>query len=213
MDAKIRVLLADEQTLPRRALHALLSSVKNVEVVGEVATIADLTHLARRLDADVVLIDQEMPNTLQLIEMLRKTLPAAEIIVMARHLDMTRAVQAIETGATGYVLKDIPVANLVAALHSARDGRAVVDPMITRKLVERLAVLRRRHKQSPEGLTSREVDILSELAKGSTDQEIAAKLVVTKGTVKTHIRHVLQKLGARNRTQAVALVLRSRFME
>jgi len=143
---------------------------------------------------------------------IKEQLPDIEIIVMTDRLDDVKALQAIDAGATGYILKDIPAANLTAALKAVCNGRAFFHPEITRKLMERLVSLSReqrtRMRLESEGLTPRELDILMELAKGSTDREIAAKFVVAEGTVKTHIRHILRKLGARNRTQAVAYVLR-----
>ena len=136
---------------------------------------------------------------------------------MTDRLDEVKALQAIEAGATGYILKDIPIGNLTAAFRSVCNGRAFFHPEITRKLIARLMHLTReqraRMRLESEGLTTRELDILIELAKGGTDREIAGKLVVAEGTVKTHIRHILRKLGVRNRTQAVAYVLRKGLID
>jgi len=209
----IRVLLADDLMLIRHGIRALLSSVEDVDIVGEVSTADDAVRLARELVPDVVLMDQDMPGDgLAATRSIKEQLPDIEIIVMTDRLDDVKALQAIDAGATGYILKDIPAANLTAALKAVCNGRAFFHPEITRKLMERLVSLSReqrtRMRLESEGLTPRELDILMELAKGSTDREIAAKFVVAEGTVKTHIRHILRKLGARNRTQAVAYVLR-----
>jgi len=209
----IRVLLADDLMLIRHGIRALLSSVEDVDIVGEVSTADDAVRLARELVPDVVLMDQDMPGDgLVATRSIKEQLPDIEIIVMTDRLDDVKALQAIDAGATGYILKDIPAANLTAALKAVCNGRAFFHPEITRKLMERLVSLSReqrtRMRLESEGLTPRELDILMELAKGSTDREIAAKFVVAEGTVKTHIRHILRKLGARNRTQAVAYVLR-----
>src|SRR3990170_3192772 len=146
------------------------------------------------------------------IRALLSSVEDVEIIVMTDRLDDVKALQAIDAGATGYILKDIPAANLTAAFRAVCNGRAFFHPEITRKLMERLVSLSReqrsRMRLESDGLTAREMDVLMELAKGNTDREIAAKFVVAEGTVKTHIRHILRKLGARNRTQAVAYVLR-----
>jgi len=199
--------------LIRHGIRALLSSVEDVDIVGEVSTADDAVRLARELVPDVVLMDQDMPGDgLAATRSIKEQLPDIEIIVMTDRLDDVKALQAIDAGATGYILKDIPAANLTAALKAVCNGRAFFHPEITRKLMERLVSLSReqrtRMRLESEGLTPRELDILMELAKGSTDREIAAKFVVAEGTVKTHIRHILRKLGARNRTQAVAYVLR-----
>src|SRR3990170_2407018 len=209
----IRLLLADDLMLIRHGIRSLLATVEEVEIVGEVATADDAIRLARELAPDVVLMDQDTPGDgLQATRTIKEGLPDVEIIVMTDRLDDVKALQAIDAGATGYILKDIPAANLTAALKAVCNGRAFFHPEITRKLMERLVSLSReqrtRMRLESEGLTPRELDILMELAKGSTDREIAAKFVVADGTVKTHIRHILRKLGARNRTQAVAYVLR-----
>jgi NarL family two-component system response regulator LiaR len=209
---QVRVLLADDLTLIRQGIRALLSVVEDVEIVGEVASADDAVRLARETTPDVILMDQDMPgDTLEATRAIKEATPEVEIIVMTDRLDDVKALHAIEAGATGYILKDIPVANLAAALRAVCNGRAFFHPEITRKLMERLAHLtkeRSRFRLESEGLTARELDVLIELAKGSTDREIAAKFVVAEGTVKTHVRHILRKLGVRNRTQAVAYVLR-----
>ena len=204
--------------LIRHGIRALLSSVEDVDIVGEVSTADDAVRLARELVPDVVLMDQDMPGDgLAATRSIKEQLPDIEIIVMTDRLDDVKALQAIDAGATGYILKDIPAANLTAALKAVCNGRAFFHPEITRKLMERLVSLSReqrtRMRLESEGLTPRELDILMELAKGSTDREIAAKFVVAEGTVKTHIRHILRKLGARNRTQAVAYVLRKGLID
>ncbi len=210
---QIRVLLADDLALIRHGIRALLSVVEDVEIVGEVASADDAVRVAREVAPDVILLDQDMPgDSLQATRAIKEAMPSVEIIIMTDRLDDVKALQAIEAGATGYVLKDIPVANLTAALRAVCNGRAFFHPEITRKMIERLVRLtkdqRSRLHLETEGLTARELDILIELAKGSTDREIAAKFVVAEGTVKTHIRHILRKLGVRNRTGAVAYVLR-----
>jgi DNA-binding NarL/FixJ family response regulator len=214
----IRVLLADDMALIRHGIRALMSDVPDVAIIGEVALADDAILLCRELNPDVVLMDQDMPGDgLEATRAIKEAQPDTEIIVMTDRLDDERALRAIEAGATGYILKDIPASNLTAAIRSVCNGRAFFHPQITRKLMERLGHLARdqraRMRLEFEGLTARELDILIELAKGSTDREIAAKFVLAEGTVKTHIRNILRKLGARNRTQAVAHVLRKRLID
>lgn len=213
----IRVLIADDLALVRHGIRALLSNVEDVEIVGEVATADDAVRFAKELQPQVVLIDQDIADSLQATREIKEAVVESEIIVMTDRLDEVKALQAIEAGATGYILKDIPIGNLTAAFRSVCNGRAFFHPEITRKLIARLMHLTReqraRMRLESEGLTTRELDILIELAKGGTDREIAGKLVVAEGTVKTHIRHILRKLGVRNRTQAVAYVLRKGLID
>ncbi len=214
---RVRVLLAHDLMLVRQGIRALLSAVEDLEIVGDVATANDAVLLAGKLCPHVALIDQGMTESLRAIRLIKETLPTVEVVVITDNLDEMKAFQAIEAGATGYVLKDIPVVNLVGALRAVCNGRAFVHPEITRKLMGRLGQLTRNQRDllrlEFDGLTKRELDIITELSRGSTDREIAAKLVVTEGTVKTHLRHILHKLGARNRTQAVAHVLRTHLIE
>ncbi len=189
-----------------------------MEIVADVATADDAVRAAQALRPDVVLMDQDMAgNGLQAAQTIKKSMPNVEIIVMTDRLEDLKALEAIEAGATGYILKDIPVASLVAALRAVCNGRGFFHPEITRKLMERLSHLMREQRArvslEAEGLTAKELDILIELGKGSTDREIAAKFFIAEGTVKTHIRHILRKLDARNRTEAVAYVLRKHLID
>lgn len=207
------MLLADDLALVRQGIRALLSAVEDVEIVAEAATAEDVIRTVREKAPHVVLMDQDIPgNTLQATRLIKETFPQVEVVIMTDRLDDMKALQAIEAGATGYILKDIPVANLAAALRAVCNGRAFFHPEVTRKMMERLLHITREQRSrlrlESEGLTQREMEILIELARGGTDREIAAKFVLAEGTVKTHIRHILRKLGVRNRTQAVAYVLR-----
>ncbi|MGH9195553.1 MAG: response regulator [Acidimicrobiia bacterium] len=218
MDKRIKVVVADDLTLVRQGIRALLAEVDGVDVIGEAETVDDVITMARKLQPDVILMDQDMPgNSLQATRIIKEVLSTVEIIVMTDRLSDGRALQAIEAGATGYVLKDIPISSLASAVRAVCNGRAFFHPEITRKLMERLGHLTREQRDRLrvefEGLTPRELDILFELARGSTDREIAAKFVLSEGTVKTHLRNILKKLGARNRTQAVAYVLRKRLID
>jgi DNA-binding NarL/FixJ family response regulator len=209
----IRVLLADDLALVRQGIRALLSAVEDVEIVAEAASTEDVVRLVGEKAPNVVLMDQDMPsNTLQATRAIKEASPQIEVVIMTDRLDDVKALQAIEAGATGYILKDIPVANLAAALRAVCNGRAFFHPEVTRKMMERLLQITREQRSKlrleSEGLTQREMEILIELARGSTDREIATKFFLAEGTVKTHIRHILRKLGVRNRTQAVAYVLR-----
>lgn len=216
---RIRVVLADDQTLIREGLQVLLRTVDEFEIVGEAANGEDAIRLAHDLKPCVVLVDQDMPGTdgLEATRLIKATIPQVEVVVMADRLDHAKAIEAIEAGATGYILKDIPAANLMAALRSVCNGRAFFHPEIARRMAERLIILTRhgRSRDRPEvgSLTPRELEILVEIAKGRTDSEIAAEFVLSEFTVKTHVSHILRKLGCRNRTEAVVHVIRKGFIK
>lgn len=210
---RIRVLLANDLGLIREGIRAILDQVDDIEIVGEASNGSDAVRLASVVEPDVVLMDQDMPelNGPEATRLIKQALPNVEIIVMTDRLDGVRALEAIEAGATGYVLKDIPAANLTSALRSVCNGRAFFHPEITRKLVDHLSRLTREERSrqvESDGLTPRELEILIELTKGSKDKQIATSFTITEGTVKTHIGHILRKLDCQNRTQAVAHVLR-----
>lgn len=210
---RLRVLIVEDLGLVREGILSILNQAEDVEVVGEAPNGAEGVRLAALVEPDVVLMDQDIPEIdgPEATRLIKEALPGTEVIVMTDRLDVVKALEAIEAGATGYVLKDIPAANLLAALRSVCNGRAFFHPEITRKLMDRLGRLtrdERSRQMEAEGLTSRELEILAELTKGSKDKQIAAIFTVTEGTVKTHIGHILKKLGCQNRTQAVAQVLR-----
>ncbi|HLW60017.1 MAG TPA: response regulator transcription factor [bacterium] len=211
---QVRVILAIDLVLMRQGISWVLNAFEDIKVIGEADSADEAIRVALELKPNVVLMDQELgeEDGLGATRMIKQAMPQIEVIVMTDHLDDAKALEAIEAGATGYILKDIPGANLATAVRSVCHGRAFFHPEITRKLMERLGRLarERRGAQRSEtgGLTPRELDILAEVAKGRTDQEIATRFVVAEGTVKTHIRHILRKLPARNRAQAVAYVLR-----
>ncbi len=210
---QLRVLVVEDLGLVRAGILSILSQVEDIEVAGEATNGADAVRLAALLEPDVVLMDQDLPEIdgPEATRLIKEALPSIEVIVMTDRLDAVKALEAIEAGATGYVLKDIPATNLLAALRSVCNGRAFFHPEITRKLMDRLGRLTREERSrqmEAEGLTSRELEILAELTKGSKDKQIATRFTVSEGTVKTHIGHILKKLGCQNRTQAVAYVLR-----
>lgn len=215
---QLRVLVVEDLGLVRAGILSILSQVEDIEVAGEATNGADAVRLAALLEPDVVLMDQDLPEIdgPEATRLIKEALPSIEVIVMTDRLDAVKALEAIEAGATGYVLKDIPAPNLLAALRSVCNGRAFFHPEITRKLMDRLGRLTREERSrqmEAEGLTSRELEILAELTKGSKDKQIATRFTVSEGTVKTHIGHILKKLGCQNRTQAVAYVLRKGLLK
>jgi DNA-binding NarL/FixJ family response regulator len=212
---KLRVLVVDDTTLMRQGIKSLLEQRDTIEVVGEVANPQAVTELTDGLVPDVVLLDQDMPgfDTVQAIKLVKARLPQVEVIVLAETPDDTTAFRALEAGASGYVLKDTDADNLFQAVDGVCTGRTIMNSRVARQLVDRFRTLvheRNGHNQlDVGGLTARELEILFEITKGATDREIAREMCVSTTTVKSHIRSILRKLGARNRTQAVAYMLQN----
>ena len=208
----IRVLVADDQALVRSGLRMILKSDPGVEVVAEAADGSEAVTLARELRPDVVLMDVRMPK-LDGIEATRRLLrePEPPRVLVLTTFDLDEYVfGALRAGASGFLLKDAPEEQLLAAIRIVMDGSSTFAPAVTARLVERFASAGEivRPPQLDE-LTPRELDVLTFLARGLTNAEIAAELVVSEHTVKTHVAHVLQKLDLRDWTQAVILAYES----
>ena len=204
----IRVLLADDQRLVRSGFRMILRAEPGIEVIGEAGDGDEAVAAARELMPDVVLMDVRMPN-LDGIEATRRILsgpePVPRVLVLTT-FDLDEYVfGALRAGASGFLLKDAPEEQLVAAIRVAADGGALFSPAVTSRLIERFASLDGGDATPPslEDLTSRELEVLRLLARGLSNAEIAAQLVLSDHTVKTHVARVLSKLGLRDRTQAV----------
>jgi len=216
--SKVRVLVVDDTTLMRQGIKSFLEKRSTIEFVGEASSAEEATELAATLQPDVILLDQDMPglDSIEAIKLIKARHPKSEIIVLAEGADDEKPFRTLEAGATGYVLKDITPENLARAVEGVCNGRTLIHPHVTRQLVERFRTLAREQTKTDGthlgGLTTREFEILLEMTKGATDREIANKIFVSTTTVKSHIRSIFRKIGARNRTQAVVYVLKNRLI-
>jgi DNA-binding NarL/FixJ family response regulator len=204
----IGVLLADDHDLVRAGLRMLLEPEADLEVVGEAPDGATAVDLAHALRPDVVLMDIRMPG-LDGIEATRRitgTLPGTRVVILTTFDRSQLVYDALLAGASGFLLKDGPGDRLVAAVHAVVRGEELLAPSITRRLV---AEFTRAGREGPprgyEHLTAREAEVLELVARGRSNAEIAAELVVSIQTVKTHVARMLAKLGLRDRVQAVVL--------
>jgi DNA-binding NarL/FixJ family response regulator len=204
----VRVLICDDQALVRGGFRAILDARPEIEVVGEAENGAQAVGLAQRRHPDVILMDIRMP-VLDGIEATRKLVadgsPARVIVLTTFDLD-EYVHAAIRAGASGFLLKDVTPTKLVEAIGIVAHGDALLAPSVTRRLLERFATTLPVGDRSTDALaelTAREVEVLRLLAGGLSNAEIAAELVVSEATVKTHISSVLRKLGLRDRVQAV----------
>jgi len=207
----IRILLADDQPLLRTGFKMVLGAEPDLDIVGEAGNGAEAVDLARRLLPDVVLMDIRMPRldgvgaTRAIVE---AKLPVRVLILTTFDLD-EYVVGALRAGASGFLAKDVPADDLVASIRTVAAGDAVVAPRILKRLLGKFAsVLPDPAADTPKGLdalTEREREVLIQLARGLSNAEIARELSVSETTVKTHVGHVLTKLGLRDRVQAVVL--------
>ncbi len=205
----IRVVLVDDQALVRAGLRMVIDSQADLEVVGEGADGLGGVRAAERLRPDLVVMDVRMP-VLDGIEATRRivALPDAPKVVVLTTFDLDEhAFAAIRAGASGFLLKDAPPEDLLSALRTVHAGDAVIAPSTTRRLLEHLAPLATDPValQAVQTLTDREREVLLAMAKGWSNAEIATRLFVAEGTVKTHVGRILAKLDARDRVQAVIL--------
>ncbi|HET6627689.1 MAG TPA: response regulator transcription factor [Nocardioidaceae bacterium] len=205
----VRVLVADDQELVRQGLETIVGAQDDLEVVGGAADGREAVRLAAELRPDVVLMDIRMPG-MDGLEATRLLLARPEfsgrILVLTTFDADEHVFAALQAGASGFLLKDVPRRRLVEAIRAVHDGDVILAPAITRRLVERHLDTGRHddgHRAALDRLSAREVDVLELLARGSSNQEIAARLHLSESTIKTHVGALLQKLSVRDRVQLV----------
>ena len=210
----IRVLIADDQSLVRAGFRMILKAEPGIEVVGEAGDGHEAVAKAARLAADVVLMDIRMPG-LDGIEATRQIAdgsPAAPRVLVLTTFDLDEYVYAaLRAGASAFLLKDAPEHQLLAAIRVVAEGGSLFAPSVTRRLIEGFTARAAGGAPAPRlaELTARELEVLELIARGLSNAEIAARLVVSEHTTKTHVASILQKLGLRNRVQAVVLAYES----
>jgi len=208
---KIRVILVDDQALVRSGLRMLIDASEDVVVVGEAANGAEALSLLARVPADVALVDVRMP-VMDGVETTRRVAASnltTRIIVLTTFDLDEYAFAALKAGASGFLLKDVRPDDLLSAIKAVAAGDAVVAPSTTRRLLDRMAGrlpdLDSHDDNKLNGLTDREREVLVEIARGATNSEIGQRLFMAEGTVKTHVGHLLAKLGCRDRIGLVLL--------
>ncbi|GIF07271.1 response regulator [Actinoplanes siamensis] len=201
----IRVLIADDQAMVRQGFGALLAAQPDLLVVGDAADGAAAITATRTLNPDVVLMDVRMP-VMDGLEATRRLAGGPRILILTTFDLDDYVYEALRAGASGFLLKDAPAADLVHAVRVVAAGEALLAPSVTRRLIAEFADRPRKHRPRPvalNALTPRETEVLRLIARGRSNQEIAADLVVAEQTVKTHVGRILTKLSLRDRAQAV----------
>ena len=195
----IRLLLGDDHPVVRAGIRAMLESEPDLEVVGEAATAEDAVRLAAASDVDLVLMDLQFPGAMQGAEATRRIRShddAPRVLVLTNYDTDADILGAIEAGASGYLLKDAPPGELVAAVRAAATGESALAPAVSSRL--------RASREAADSLTAREAEVLTLVAEGRSNRDIGRTLFLSEATVKSHLVHIFTKLGVGSRTQAVA---------
>ena len=205
MTKSIRIVLADDHPIVRQGLAAVLSQEEDLEVVGQARNGLEAVAQALELHPDIILIDLQMPEMdgVEAIQKIKAETSDIGIIILTTYDSDDYIFRGIEAGARGYLLKDSPPEEVLKAIHTVHEGESLIQPRVASRLLDRFSQL----SQAPaagEVLSSREVEVLQIIAKGAANKEIANELLIGESTVKTHVIHILNKLGVKGRTEAVA---------
>jgi two-component system response regulator NreC len=214
---KIRVLLADDHAIVREGVKRILTAEPDLEVVGEAEDGLQAVEQAKKLKPDVAVLDISMPgiNGIEATKQIKAALPDTQTLALTMHSDDTYVFQLLKAGASGYVLKRAAATDLVQAIRAARRGEAFLYPSVAKAVVtdylKRLETGEGR--ETYDGLTEREKEILTLVAEGATNQEIAEKLYISVKTVQTHRAHIMEKLNLHDRTMLVRYAIRKGLIE
>lgn len=196
---KIRILVVDDHPVVRNGLVGMLNGQRGFDVVGQAENGAEALNLVEDLNPDVIMMDLKMPvmNGVTAIREIRKVRPMQHILVLTTYDSDSDLLPAIEAGATGYLLKDVPREDLFNAIEATARGEAVVAPNIAARLFSKM------RSPGEESLTIREIEVLKRVAAGDTNKQAARFLHISEATIKTHLLHIFDKLGVDDRTAAV----------
>ncbi|HXF68774.1 MAG TPA: response regulator transcription factor [Thermoflexus sp.] len=211
---RLRVLVVDDHEVVRLGLRLLLQNRPEFELVGEAETGAQAIALAERLRPDLVILDVRLPDRdgLEICQEITQRFPDTQVLILTAYPSEEFIVRAIEAGASGYVLKRAGSRELIQALEALARGEAILDPAVTRKVLEQFRQRSRAAQADAfKDLTPRERLILARIAEGKTNKEIAEELFLTEKTVRNYVSIILDKLGLSNRVEAAAYALRHRI--
>ena len=209
----IRVILADDHAVVREGTRQLLEREDDITVVGEASNGNTAIELVQSLQPDVVVMDVRMPDMggVEATKTIKKLFPKVEVLVMSAYDDDEFVFALLEAGASGYLLKTAPVKELIKAIHEVAEGQSALDPIVARKVLRQFTtpvVPRKKVEITYDLLTDREHQVLSLLAEGKTNKEIAEVLVISDRTVQTHLSNVFNKMKVASRTEAVLTAIR-----
>ncbi len=216
----IRVLVVDDHALFRRGLEMVLIQESDIEVIGEAADGESAVNRAAELLPDVVLLDVRMPkgSGIDACAAIKDVAPSARIIMLTISDEEADLYEAIKAGATGYLLKEISIDEVAAAVRSVYDGQSLISPSMASKLLTEFALMAKRTNERSNQvpaprLTDRELEVLKLVARGMNNRDIARELFISENTVKNHIRNILEKLQLHSRMEAVVYAVREKLLE
>ncbi len=206
----VKVMIVDDHNLVREGLKAVFAQGDEIDVVGEAGSGEEAIEMVEKVKPDVILMDISMPgmNGIQATKQIRDKHPDAKIVILTMLDQEGYVYEAIKAGATGYMLKSTSSDELVNAIQTVNDGKALLHPDATAQLLKEFVTLAQ-NKAKDYGLSNREMEVLQLLSEGKTNKEIAKALWISEQTVKTHVAHIFDKLGTSDRTETVARALRS----
>jgi DNA-binding NarL/FixJ family response regulator len=220
-DEPIRTLIVDDHALFRRGLEIVLITEPDIEVVGEAGDGAEAVQRAGESLPDVVLMDIKMPRSsgIEACRSIKDVAPSARIIILTMSDEEEDLFDAIKAGASGYLLKDIPLDQVAEAVRSVHGGQSLISPSMAGKLLTEFASLAKRETEEPPRevpapkLTDREMQVLKLVARGMNNRDIAKELFISDNTVKNHVRNILEKLQIHSRMEAVMVAVREKLIE
>ncbi|MGH2672485.1 MAG: response regulator [Actinomycetota bacterium] len=216
---RLRVLVCDDHALFRRGLQMVLEQEDDLELVGEASDGVEVVTKAQELMPDVILMDVRMPKRsgIEAATEIKETLPHVKILMLTISDEEADLYEAIKAGASGYLLKEIPIEEVADAIRSVWAGQSRISPSMASKLLSEFAAMSKASEDKPQmpapRLTEREMEVLRLVAQGLNNRDIAKKLFISENTVKNHIRNILEKLHLHSRMEAVVYAVREKMIE
>ena len=215
--APSRILIVDDHAMLREGMRNLLEQEKDFELAGEASDGEEAVQKAGELTPDIIVMDIVMPrlNGVEATRQIKSISPASAVLILTAYSDIRYIIGLLEAGACGYLLKNSPGRDVIKAIRAVRAGESVLDPEVTRKLVQRLANLSKApEEREPSGhLTAREMEILTWASRGLSNKEMSEKLFISLRTVKAHMTNIFNKLGCSSRTDAIIKGLKQGYID
>src|SRR5438093_6282277 len=218
-DERLRVLIVDDHALFRRGLQMVLRQEADIDVIGEAADGNEAVEMAQESMPDVILMDVRMPHRtgIEATHQIKELLPHVKILMLTISDEEADLYEAIKAGASGYLLKEIPIEEVSDAIRSVWAGQSRISPSMASKLLTEFAAISKATEERPQmpapRLTEREMEVLKLVAQGLNNRDIAKKLYISENTVKNHIRNILEKLHLHSRMEAVVYAVREKMIE